>query len=144
VAEQFRRARKKLLWQVGVALLSAHATAGTPPKLPTPCVSNSCGTSAQTFVEYGAAGWGVNGSTLTVTQSTSKAILNWAELPAVSRSILFSPAQPPRFSMKSGARIPASSREISGPMDKSISTIKMGSFSTKAPRSTWRPWSRRR
>ena len=33
----------------------------------------------QSFVQYGAAGAVANGNTLTVTQTTSKAILNWAD-----------------------------------------------------------------
>jgi filamentous hemagglutinin len=61
-----------------IALLSVDASGGTPPKLPIPCLAGNCGTSAQTFVQYGAAGAVANGSTMTVTQTTSKAVLNWA------------------------------------------------------------------
>jgi filamentous hemagglutinin len=69
-------------WAViaGLALmLGAAAAAAAPPKLPTVCFNTNCGTSAQSFVQYGSAGAVYSGSTLTVTQSTSKAILNWAD-----------------------------------------------------------------
>jgi filamentous hemagglutinin len=49
-----------------------------PPPLPAPCQPGNCPVGAQSFVQYGAAGAAFSGSTLNVTQSTSKAILNWA------------------------------------------------------------------
>ncbi len=49
-----------------------------PPPLPTPCTATSCGSNAQQFVQYGKAGASVAGNTMNVTQSTSQAILNWA------------------------------------------------------------------
>jgi filamentous hemagglutinin family protein len=48
------------------------------PNLPTPCLAGNCGNSAQSFVTYGTAGAVASGNTLTVTQSTANAILNWA------------------------------------------------------------------
>lgn len=60
-----------------IGLLGSAADA--KPPLPTPCISGSCGANAQGFVTYGTAGATVSGSTLTVNQSTSKAILNWAD-----------------------------------------------------------------
>jgi filamentous hemagglutinin len=55
------------------------ATAG-PPKLPTPCAAGTCGTNAQSFVTYGTVKTPtLSGSTLTLNQTTSKAILNWAD-----------------------------------------------------------------
>src|ERR1700684_1418040 len=69
----------KLLGLAAGALLWVPAGAGPTPKLPTPCLAGSCGSSAQTFVQYGSAGAALSGSTLTVTQATSKAILNWAD-----------------------------------------------------------------
>jgi filamentous hemagglutinin family protein len=62
----------------GAALLLARAAAAHPP-LPTPCLAGNCGTSAQSFVTYGTAGATLSGTTLNVTQSSSKAILNWAD-----------------------------------------------------------------
>jgi filamentous hemagglutinin len=79
-----RRARDLAVAKVsGLVALSVSwtgsAVAGHPP-LPTPCiVSGACGASAQSFVQYGAAGAVVSGNTLNVTQTTSKAILNWAD-----------------------------------------------------------------
>ncbi|MGB6354280.1 MAG: filamentous hemagglutinin family protein [Steroidobacteraceae bacterium] len=49
-----------------------------PSVLPTPCLAGNCGSSAQTFVSYGAAGASVSGTTMTVTQASANAILNWA------------------------------------------------------------------
>jgi filamentous hemagglutinin len=65
---------------VGAFLFAGAAQAKPPPipNLPTPCLAGSCGTSAQGFVTYGAAGAVATGSTLTVTQTTANAILNWA------------------------------------------------------------------
>ncbi|MDP8986441.1 MAG: filamentous hemagglutinin family protein [Pseudomonadota bacterium] len=61
-----------------LALLAAGAAEAHPP-LPTPCSSGTCGSNASSFVTYGSAGASVSGSTLTVTQTTAKAILNWAD-----------------------------------------------------------------
>ena len=79
-----RRARdSKVATVSGLVALSVSwtgsAIAGHPP-LPTPCIiTGACGASAQSFVQFGAAGAVANGNTLTVTQTTSKAILNWAD-----------------------------------------------------------------
>jgi filamentous hemagglutinin len=54
------------------------AVKAAPPKLPVPCVSGNCGSSASSWVQYGVATYGFNGNTLSVRQSTSKAILDWA------------------------------------------------------------------
>ena len=61
----------------GVALF-ASLRAGAQPPLPVPCVASSCGTSAQSFVTYGTAGATLAGNSLVVTQTTPKAIVNWA------------------------------------------------------------------
>jgi filamentous hemagglutinin len=63
-----------------LALFAAMAAAAPPPAihLPTPCQPGNCGASAQSFVQYGTAGAVFTGTTLNVTQSTSKAVLNWA------------------------------------------------------------------
>ena len=65
---------------VAVFLFAGGTQAKPPPipNLPTPCLAGSCGNSAQGFVTYGAAGAVATGSTLTVTQTTANAILNWA------------------------------------------------------------------
>ena len=62
----------------GFALLICAEAAAQPPPLPTPCFAGTCGASASAFLSYGTAGATISGSTLTVTQSTPKAILNWA------------------------------------------------------------------
>jgi filamentous hemagglutinin len=63
-----------------ILTLYAAAAAAAPPSVPLPirCISANCGASIQSFVQYGAANTSLNGTTLEVTQSTSKAILNWA------------------------------------------------------------------
>jgi filamentous hemagglutinin len=63
-----------------LALCGANAVAAPPPtpSLPVPCVTGSCGASAQSFVTYGSAGATFAGTTATITQGTNKAILNWA------------------------------------------------------------------
>jgi filamentous hemagglutinin family protein len=75
------RIRSTAAW-LGVLLLvcSATATLAGAPKvpLPVPCLSGNCGSFAQSFASYGTAGAVASGSTLNVTQSTGKAILNWA------------------------------------------------------------------
>ena len=65
---------------IGVGFFAGAAQPKPPPipNLPTPCLAGNCGTSAQGFVTYGAAGAVATGSTLTVTQTTANAILNWA------------------------------------------------------------------
>jgi filamentous hemagglutinin len=65
----------------GVFVLFALGSASARPPLPTPCIGGNCGTSATTFAPAltGTAGAAVIGNTLTVTQTTSKAILNWAD-----------------------------------------------------------------
>ena len=78
-----RRARDLRVARVSGLVLSVgwtgSAFAGHPP-LPTPCVvSGACGPSVQSFIQYGAAGAVASGNTLTVTQTSSKAILNWAD-----------------------------------------------------------------
>jgi filamentous hemagglutinin len=63
----------------GWTLFAAVAMAAPPPvKLPTPCSASNCGTSAQSFVQYGSASASFNGTTVNIAQSTNKAILNWA------------------------------------------------------------------
>jgi filamentous hemagglutinin family protein len=60
-------------------VLGAGPNAAARPPLPTPCLAGNCGTAATSFVQFGGAGAAVNGNTLNVTQSTNKAILNWAD-----------------------------------------------------------------
>jgi len=65
--------------QIGLALSSMIASSAglaAPPSLPTPCISNCAG---KPFVQYGAAGASLSGTTLNVTQSSTKAVLNWAD-----------------------------------------------------------------
>ncbi len=62
-----------------VGVLGAATNTAARPPLPTPCLAGSCGTAATSFVQFGGAGAAVNGNTLNVTQSTNKAILNWAD-----------------------------------------------------------------
>jgi filamentous hemagglutinin len=65
-----------------VIAASSEQVGARPPPLPTPCLAASCAVSApaasQSFVQLGAAGAAVSGTTMTITQTTSKAILNWA------------------------------------------------------------------
>jgi filamentous hemagglutinin family protein len=61
-----------------VLAIAALPSPAAPPPLPTPCQPGNCPTGAQSFVQFGAAGAAISGTTLNVTQSTSKAILNWA------------------------------------------------------------------
>jgi filamentous hemagglutinin len=61
----------------GFALLISMEASAQPP-LPTPCLAGSCGPSVSAFVSYGTAGATVSGTTLNITQTTPKAILNWA------------------------------------------------------------------
>jgi filamentous hemagglutinin len=72
--------RRLLSFVCGVFLFAGAAEPKPPPipNLPTPCLAGNCGNSAQGFVTYGAAGAVATGSTLTVTQTTANAILNWA------------------------------------------------------------------
>jgi filamentous hemagglutinin len=79
--------RRDHLWRCLLCLLSSalfslaglsEAKPPPVPNLPTPCLAGSCGNSAQSFVTYGTAGAVATGNTLTVTQSTANAILNWA------------------------------------------------------------------
>ncbi len=63
---------------LGVAALWAAGGAHANPPLPTPCVAGNCGSSASSFVTYGAAGVATSGNTMNVNQSSGKAILNWA------------------------------------------------------------------
>jgi filamentous hemagglutinin len=63
----------------GWTLCAAVAMGAPPPvKLPTPCSAVNCGTSAQSFVQYGTADATFSGTTVNIAQSTNKAILNWA------------------------------------------------------------------
>lgn len=59
------------------ACLGVRVAAAAPP-LPTPCLVNVCGNNASSFVQYGTASSSVNGTTMNVTQTSSQAILNWA------------------------------------------------------------------
>jgi filamentous hemagglutinin len=62
-----------------VCLVGAAAGAKPPlPTLPTPCLAGNCGSSAQSFVTYGAAGASVSGNVMNITQTTANAVLNWA------------------------------------------------------------------
>ncbi len=63
-----------------LALFIAGAAVAAPPPgpAPIPCQTGSCGTAAQSFVQYGTAGASFSGTTVNITQSTNKAILNWA------------------------------------------------------------------
>src|ERR1700744_5744618 len=60
------------------AELVSFVAVPAPPPLPTPCLAGSCGAAAQSFVAYGTAGATVSGTTLNITQTTPKAVLNWA------------------------------------------------------------------
>ncbi len=64
---------------LGVCALLSASTVSAHPPLPTPCIAANCGASAQSFVQYGAATAVSYGTSLNVTQSTSKAVLNWAD-----------------------------------------------------------------
>ena len=58
---------------VGPPLASA-----APPPLPTACFAGSCGSAVPPFVQAGVVNAVTSGQTMTINQSTSKAILNWA------------------------------------------------------------------
>jgi filamentous hemagglutinin len=64
------------------ALLWTGSAHGGSPPLPVPCVTGGCPANSKApnsgFVQYGAASAVTSGNTLTVTQSTSNTILNWA------------------------------------------------------------------
>ena len=60
------------------SLLVTLAAVAAPPALPTPCIAGACGSAVPAFNSYGKAGAAFSGSTLNVTQTTSKAVLNWA------------------------------------------------------------------
>jgi filamentous hemagglutinin family protein len=62
----------------GLPALFAAIAAAAPPHLPTPCTASNCGTSAQSFVQYGSVGATFTGTTVNIAQFTSKAVLNWA------------------------------------------------------------------
>jgi filamentous hemagglutinin family protein len=62
----------------GAAAELVAVVAVPAPPLPTPCLAGNCGAAAQSFVAYGTAGATVSGTTLNITQSTPKAVLNWA------------------------------------------------------------------
>jgi filamentous hemagglutinin len=65
---------------VGVPVSQATAGPPLPPNLPTPCAAANCGSNAQSFVTYGAVSTPqLIGSTLTINQTSNKAILNWAD-----------------------------------------------------------------
>ena len=66
-------------WSCLAALFGAHAA--TAGQLPIACVSGTCGTGPQApqgWISLGAASAATIGNTLTVTQSTNQAILNWS------------------------------------------------------------------
>jgi len=64
---------------LGLTALCATGGSDATPPLPTPCLAGSCGPSAGNFVQSGVVQAVTSGNTLNVTQSTSKAILNWAD-----------------------------------------------------------------
>ena len=68
----------RIAMSIAACAFSASAIAA-PPTLPTKCQSGNCGASVQGFLQYGYAS-ATPGSdhTLIVNQTTSKAILNWA------------------------------------------------------------------
>jgi filamentous hemagglutinin family protein len=65
---------------LSAALLEALAAeaASEGAELPVPCVAGSCGAGIPGFVQSGQAGATQSGSTLTIQQSTDRAVLNWA------------------------------------------------------------------
>ncbi|HXW74487.1 MAG TPA: filamentous hemagglutinin family protein [Steroidobacteraceae bacterium] len=64
---------------MGFAALCVDAGAGPPhPPLPTPCLAGNCGSAAQSFLQSGMVSAVATGTTMDVTQSTGKVILNWA------------------------------------------------------------------
>src|ERR1700691_801103 len=74
-----RRKHRQCGWMpISVLALVAVTSVAAPPKLPTQCTATNCGAAAQGFVQYGSAVAALNGSSLNVTQATSKAVLNWA------------------------------------------------------------------
>jgi filamentous hemagglutinin family protein len=54
-----------------------QAAVAAPPRLPVPCIANSCGPKAPQFVTYGNATAVQSGNSLTVNQTSTSAILNW-------------------------------------------------------------------
>jgi filamentous hemagglutinin family protein len=56
--------------------LSARSMAG--PQLPVPCVATSCGTGVKGFVTSGSASAVQSGNTLSVSQTSNNATLNWS------------------------------------------------------------------
>ena len=58
------------------ACVSPHAV--QPAELPVPCVAGVCGSNVPGFVTAGSAGATATGNTLTVTQGTNSATLNWS------------------------------------------------------------------
>jgi filamentous hemagglutinin family protein len=64
------------LFACAVVQWSGRSLAG--PQLPVPCVATSCGTGVKGFVTSGAASAVQSGSTLSVSQTTNTATLNWS------------------------------------------------------------------
>src|SRR3982750_3335233 len=74
----------KHLSKIGMAVTAAivqamsQARAAPDPKtLPSPCVAGSCGPNVGGFRQFGQATATTVGATLTVNQTTDRAILNW-------------------------------------------------------------------
>jgi filamentous hemagglutinin len=63
----------------GAVVTAGALAAGPAPPLPTACFAGSCGPSVPGFVQAGNVSAVANGHALTLNQSTTKAILNWAD-----------------------------------------------------------------
>ena len=63
-----------------LGMVGLMGIAGAKPPLPVPCLSGNCANSpqSQAFLSYGQAGESTVGNTMTVTQTSANAILNWA------------------------------------------------------------------
>jgi len=69
--------RLSVLGGMGIGWLAAWGPAtAVPAELPVTCAASACG-SVNSFVTSGSASVGTNGNTLTVTQTSNSAIMNW-------------------------------------------------------------------